>query len=78
MFTLSHYTINTFITKERGLCYVKGHELVGTAELSVFIEKKLNSAGGGCVMGVSVCGVTACVCIISALHCLNCKCLWVF
>lgn len=39
--------VNKFITREQGLCYVKGRDLGGTVELSLFIEKELNSAGGG-------------------------------
>lgn len=42
-----HYRVNKFINREQGLCYVKGHDLGGTVEPSLFIEKELSGAGGG-------------------------------
>lgn len=35
------------MNREQGLCYVKGHDLGGTVEPSLFIEKELSGAGGG-------------------------------
>lgn len=51
-----HYRVNKFINREQGLCYVKGHDLGGTVEPSLFIEKELSGAGGG-FDGVGWCGV---------------------
>lgn len=42
-----HYRVNKFINRDQGLCYVKGHDLGGTVEPSLFIEKELSGAGGG-------------------------------
>lgn len=52
--------MNKFLTREQGLCYVKDCDLGGTVEQSLFIEKELNSVGGGCELCVSVC-VYVCV-----------------
>lgn len=40
--------MNKFISREQGLCYVKGHDIGGTVEPRLFIERDLNAAGGGC------------------------------
>lgn len=41
------YRVNKFINREQLLCYVKGHDLGGIVEPSLFIEKELSGAGGG-------------------------------
>lgn len=69
----------------------KAVTLEGTVELSLFIEKELNSAGGGCeCTRVRVC-VSAHVRVGGrrldniytkiaevCFYCLNCECSWVF